>query len=72
MVREHRKEEKERMKEGKKPFYLKEGEIKKRALVTRFEGMGEKKRERVLERRRRKKAGKEKKMIPERRRVVEG
>jgi len=69
VVREHRKGEKERVREGKKPFYLKEGEIRKRVLVKRFEGMGEKKREKVVERRRKKKAGKEKKMMPKRRGV---
>ena len=72
VVREHRKEEKAKVKEGKKPFYLKEGEIKKRALIERFEGMGEKKRERVMEKRRKKRAGKEKKMMPDRRRSIKG
>ena len=72
VIREHRKEEKAKVKEGKKPFYLKEGEIKKRALVERFEGMGEKKRERVIEKRRKKRAGKEKKLMPDRRRSMEG
>ena len=65
VLREHRKQEKARVKDGKKPFYLKEGEIKKRAQVARFEGMGEKKREKVVERRRKKQAGKEKKKMPE-------
>ena len=72
VIREHRKEEREKVREGKKPFFLKEGEIKKRALVARFEGMGEKKRERVVARRRKKMAGKERKGMPERRRRVEG
>lgn len=71
VVREHRKGERERVKDGKKPFYLKEGEVRKRVLVKRFEGMGERTRERVVERRRKKKAGREKKMMP-RRRGVEG
>lgn len=70
VIREHRKEEKVKVQEGKKPFYLKEGEVKKRALVARFEGMGDKKRERIVGRKQKKQAGKEKKMIPERRSVI--
>ena len=71
ILREHRKREKEAVGRGKKPFYLKKGEQKKLALVKRFEGMGEKKVERVIERRRKKKAGKEKRSMPDRRRVDE-
>ena len=71
VVREHRKGEKERVKQGKKPFFLKKGEVKKQALVKRFEGMGEKKAEKVIERRRKKKAGKEKKAIPRARRRLD-
>lgn len=71
ILREHRKREKEAVGKGKKPFYLKKGEQKKLALVKRFEGMGEKKAERVIERRRKKKAGKEKRSMPDRRRVDE-
>ena len=67
VVREHRKEEKERVKEGKQPFYLKKGDLKTRVLEKRFEGMGEKKVNKVIERRRKKQAGKEKKMLPHRR-----
>ena len=71
VVREHRKGESERVKQGKKPYFLKKGEIKKQASVKRFEGMGEKKAEKVMERRRKKKAGKEKKAIPRTRRKVD-
>lgn len=69
VLREHRKREKEAVGMGKKPFYLKKGEQKKLALVKRFEGMGEKKVERVIERRRKKKAGRERKNMPDRRRL---
>ncbi|KAL8796020.1 MAG: hypothetical protein Q9195_001596 [Heterodermia aff. obscurata] len=37
VVREHRKEEKERVREGKRPFYLKKAEQKTRVLEKRFE-----------------------------------
>ena len=69
VVREHRKQEKERVKEGKTPFYLKKGDVKTKMLEKRFEGMGPKKIERVMERRRKKMAGKDKKLLPQRRRV---
>ena len=68
VLREHRRREKEAVEKGKKPFYLKKGEQKKLALVKKFEGMGEKKVERVIERRRKKKAGKERKGMPDGRR----
>ncbi|KAG7007974.1 mannosyl-oligosaccharide glucosidase [Physcia stellaris] len=67
VVREHRKEEKERVKQGKQPFYLKRADQKKKVLEKRFESMGEKKVNKVIEKRRKKLAGKEKKMLPERR-----
>ena len=68
IMREHRKKEKEAIGKGKQPFYLKKAEQKKLALVKRFEGLGEKKAERVIERRRRKKAGRERKGMPFKRR----
>ncbi|MCJ1401433.1 rRNA biogenesis protein rrp36 [Xylographa trunciseda] len=68
VLREHRRKEKEAVEMGKKPFYLKKGEQKKLALVKKFEGMGEKRVERVIERRRKKKAGKELKGMPDSRR----
>ena len=69
VLREHRKREKGAVEKGKKPFYLKKGEQKKLALVKRFEGMGEKKLEKVIERRRKKKAGRERRNMPDRRRL---
>lgn len=68
IIREHRKNEKEAIGKGKRPFYLKKAEQKTLALVKRFEGLGEKKAERVMERRRRKKAGRERKRMPDERR----
>lgn len=71
VIREHRKEEREKIKQGKQPFFLKRGEVKKQALVRRFEGMGESKVEKAMEKRRRKKAKKEKKAMPRARRKIE-
>lgn len=71
IIREHRKREREAIGKGKQPFYLKKAEQKKLALVKRFEGLGEKKAERVIERRRRKKAGRERKGMPSERRGEE-
>ena len=67
VVREHRKEEKQKVKEGKKPYFLKKGELKKRMLEEKLEGMGEKRRERAVEKRTKRKAQKEKREMPERR-----
>jgi ribosomal RNA-processing protein 36 len=67
----HRKEEKELVKQGKKPFYLKKTEQRKRLLVDRFSGLKGKQLDRVLERRRKKVEGKEKKKMPWSRREVE-
>jgi ribosomal RNA-processing protein 36 len=68
----HRKEEKELVKQGKKPFYLKKTEQRKRLLVDRFSELKGKQLDRVLERRRKKVEGKEKKKMPWSRRGVEG
>ena len=72
VIREHRKLERERVRSGKTPYYLKEGEVRSKVLEKRFEGMGKRKVERVIERRRKKVAGREKKMMPERRGFGEG
>ncbi|EPE31648.1 hypothetical protein GLAREA_12404 [Glarea lozoyensis ATCC 20868] len=60
----HRKEEKELVKQGKKPFYLKKGEQKKRVLVEQYAGLKGKQLDHVMERRRKKVEGKEKKKMP--------
>ena len=64
IMRSHRRKEQEAIKQGKKPFYLKKGERKKLALVKKFEDLGEKKAERMIERRRKKKAGRERREMP--------
>lgn len=68
ILRRHRKEEKEKIEQGKKPFYLKKAEQKKMALVERFEGMKKKQVDKVIERRRKKATAKERRGMPEARR----
>ncbi|KAI9826889.1 MAG: rRNA biogenesis protein rrp36 [Thelocarpon impressellum] len=70
VLRAHRSQEKELVKQGKKPFYLKKSEQKKRVLVDRFEGLKEKQVEKVLERKRKKKAQRERRNMPDERRGV--
>ncbi|KAA6412320.1 MAG: hypothetical protein FRX48_04472 [Lasallia pustulata] len=71
IIRTHRAKEKELIKQGKKPFYLKKSEQKKLALVERFRGLKGKQMERVMERKRKKKAGRERKNMPDVRRGVD-
>ncbi|TVY65683.1 rRNA biogenesis protein rrp36 [Lachnellula suecica] len=71
VLEKHRKEEKELVKQGKQPFYLKKKEVDKRVLVDTFGELKGKKLDRVIERRRKKVEGKEKKKMPFARRVQE-
>lgn len=68
VLRKHRKEEKEKIEQGKRPFYMKKGDQKKMALVERFDGMKGKQVDKVIERRRKKKTAKERKGMPDARR----
>ncbi|KAF2463613.1 DUF947-domain-containing protein [Lindgomyces ingoldianus] len=68
IVREHKKKEKELIKQGKKPFYLKQSEQKKLALIDRFQNMKSKDRDKIIERRRKKATAKERKNMPDERR----
>ncbi|KAK4550630.1 hypothetical protein LTR36_000209 [Oleoguttula mirabilis] len=70
VVRNHRKEEKERVQQGKTPFYLKQKDVKERALVEKFKGMKGKEREKLVEKRRKKEGQKEKKRMPRDRRLA--
>jgi ribosomal RNA-processing protein 36 len=70
VARAHKKKEKELVKEGKKPFFLKKSEQKKIALVDRFQNMKSKQRDHVIERRRKKVTAKERKNMPDERRTV--
>ena len=64
VIDEHRRQEKEKIKQGKQPFYLKRSEQKKRLLLDQYAGMSEKKVDKLLARKRKKVAGKEKKNLP--------
>jgi ribosomal RNA-processing protein 36 len=68
VVEEHRKQDKELVKQGKKPFYLKKSEQKKRLLLDRFAGMKKREVDRAIERRRKKVTSKERKEMPMERR----
>ncbi|PNS14530.1 rRNA bioproteinsis protein RRP36 [Sphaceloma murrayae] len=70
VIREHRKQEKQAIQEGKQPFYLKRSDVKKQALVNKFEGMKAKEREKAIDRRRKKEAQKEKRNMPAPRRIT--
>ncbi|KAL8743576.1 MAG: hypothetical protein Q9190_004091 [Brigantiaea leucoxantha] len=67
VMRVHRETERERVRQGKRPFYLKRAETKKLALVQRFEDMKGKEVEKALQRRRKRKTAKERRAMPERR-----
>jgi ribosomal RNA-processing protein 36 len=60
----HRRDEKELVKQGKQPFYLKKAEQKKQLLLDQFQGLKGKQLDRVIERKRKKVEGKEKKLLP--------
>jgi ribosomal RNA-processing protein 36 len=63
LLAEHRKQEKEKVAQGKQPFYLKKSEQKKRLLMDRYAGMSKGQVNRAIERKRKKVAGKEKKEL---------
>lgn len=60
----HRKEEKELVAQGKKPFYLKKAEQKKQLIMEQYSSLKGKQLDHVIERRRKKVEGKEKKNLP--------
>lgn len=69
VVEEHRQQEKELVKQGKNPFYLKKSEQKKRVLVERFQGMRKRQVDKVITRRRKKETAKERRELPMERRA---
>ncbi|PUU80574.1 hypothetical protein B9Z19DRAFT_974589 [Tuber borchii] len=69
VVREHRKKERELIKQGKKPFYLKKAEQKKLLLVEKYSKLNEKQLEKVIEKKRKRKSQKERKSVPFERRA---
>ena len=64
VLREHRKEEKEKIEQGKRPFFLKKADQRKMLLMERFESMKGKQVDKVIVGRRKKKAAREKKGMP--------
>lgn len=68
VLRQHRREEREKVKQGKTPYYLKEKELKERALVERFRGMKKRERDKAVERRKRRESQKERRRMPRDRR----
>ena len=68
VLSKHRREEKEKVRQGKKPFYLKKADQKQLALVEQFKGMKGKQVEKAIEKRRKKQAGKLRKFMPDARR----
>ncbi|MDA4133319.1 MAG: rRNA biogenesis protein RRP36, partial [Thaumarchaeota archaeon] len=64
VLAEHRRQEKELVRQGKQPFYLKKAEQKKRLLMDQFAGMKKREVDKAMERKRKKMAGKEKKELP--------
>ncbi|KAK1464649.1 hypothetical protein CCUS01_07896 [Colletotrichum cuscutae] len=63
VIQEHKRKEKELVKEGKQPFYLKKSEQKKRFLMDQFAGMKKKQVDRTIERKRKKVVGRERKEL---------
>ncbi|KAI0911156.1 hypothetical protein F4823DRAFT_561181 [Ustulina deusta] len=72
LLAQHRRQEKERVAQGKKPFYLKKSEQKKQLLVERFAGMKKKQVDRTIERRRKKLTARERRNMPVARRDTTG
>ena len=70
-MREYRKVESARVEQGKKPYFLKEKELKRRATEKSFEAMGKSKRQKALEKQTKRKAQREMRMMPEIRRRVD-
>lgn len=64
LVARHRRQEKELVAQGKKPFYLKKSEQKKQLLLERFATMKKKDVDRTIERRRKKLTARERKNMP--------
>jgi len=67
----HRKKEKELVKQGKQPYYLKKSEQKQKLLIDQFSKMKKGQVDKAIERRRKKVEGKEKKHLPWARRTAE-
>lgn len=67
VLRERKREEMEKVKRGKQPFYLKKSEERKLVMEDKYSKLGKKKLEKVLEKKRKKKEGKELRRMPRQR-----
>ncbi|KAI7154944.1 hypothetical protein KC349_g7314 [Hortaea werneckii] len=65
ILRKHRKEEREKVQQGKTPYFLKKKDLKEQALVEKFKGMKSKDRAKLVEKRKKKEGQKERKKMPE-------
>ncbi|KAI7357252.1 hypothetical protein KC354_g10084 [Hortaea werneckii] len=65
VLRKHRKEEREKVQQGKTPYFLKKKDLKEQALVEKFKGMKSKDRAKLVEKRKKKEGQKERKKMPE-------
>ncbi|KAF8534616.1 hypothetical protein BDD12DRAFT_755776, partial [Trichophaea hybrida] len=70
VLREHKKKERELVKQGKKPFYPKESTLKRLVLEDRFSELSEKQLESTIARKQKRKTQKERKNMPWARREV--
>jgi len=70
LVAEHKKRERQLIKQGKAPYFLKRSDQKKLLLVDKYSRLGEKELDHVIERRRKSKGAKARKNLPRSRRVV--
>ncbi|KAI0011160.1 hypothetical protein F4779DRAFT_637653 [Xylariaceae sp. FL0662B] len=64
VVERHRRREKELVRQGKRPFYLKKSERRKQVLLDRFAGMKGREVDRAIERKRKKLTAKERREMP--------
>lgn len=71
VLSKHRREEKELVRQGKQPYYLKKPELQKKLLMDQYSQLSGKRLDRVIERRRKKVESKEKKQLPRARRVLD-
>jgi ribosomal RNA-processing protein 36 len=76
IIRQHKKQEREKVRQGKNPYFLKEKRVKEMELEKKFEELkskgGDNEVERYLRDKRKRKAQKEVRFMPFKRRAVEG
>lgn len=71
VLRDHKKAEKEAVLQGKKPYFMKAGDVKREVMKRGFEKMGNKGKDRAIERRQKKVDQREKRRMPMERRSFE-